>query len=146
MLPQIRTYQPGSPLRRALGSEWARLFDDAFGPGEWSRWAPAADLYETADEFILEMGLPGFDPADIDVTVEHGILAVSGQRTRNEEDEKRNYHVREHTYERFSRSFSIPASVNVEGVQADFEKGMLLVSLPKAAEAKPRKIEVGNKR
>jgi HSP20 family protein len=145
MLPQIRTYQPGSPIRRALGSEWARLFDDANSPDAWTVWAPAADLYETTEEFILEMGLPGFDPDDIDVTVEHGILGVTGQRTRNEGDEDRNYHVREHTYERFTRSFSIPASVSVSGVRADFDKGMLVVTLPKAAEAKPRKIEVSKR-
>lgn len=149
MLPQIRTYQPGSALRRSadFGSDWNRLIDDAFGRvlNGWTTWTPAADLYETGDEFVLEMGLPGFDKDSIEVTVERGILTVSGQRARREEDESYTYHVREHTHDRFTRSFALPASVNTDDVRADFHHGMLVVTLPKLAEAKPRRIAVAAK-
>lgn len=106
---------------------------------------PAADLFETDEEFVLELELPGLGREDIEVTVEKGILTVSGQRsteTEEERGERHTYHVRERSYDRFSRSFSLPHSVTHEQVDAQFENGMLTVRLPKAAEAKPRRIEV----
>ncbi len=149
MLPEVVTYQPGTAARRAagFGLDLNRLFDDRFGRGVngWSAWSPAADLYETNDEFVLRMGLPGFDPEAIDITVERGILTVSGQRTRDEREEQYSYHVREHTYDRFTRSFSLPSTVNADDVRADFHHGMLVVTLPKASEAKPRKIAISAK-
>lgn len=148
MLPTT-TYRPGSALRRwsDTGSDFNRLFDELWNRGlnGWTTWTPAADLYETNEEFVLEIGLPGFRHEDIEVTVERGILTVSGQRPARQEDESFTYHVREHTYERFSRSFQLPASVNADDVTAEFENGMLVVTLPKAAEAKPRRIAVSAK-
>ena len=145
MLPEVRTYQPGSAIRR--GADWTRLFDDMLGRdlNGWTAWTPAADLYETEDSFVLELGLPGYTGDDIQVTVERGILTVTGQRSRREGDERVTYHLREHTYDRFTRSFSLPASVRADEVRAEFEQGMLVVTLPKTAEAKPRKVEVSVK-
>lgn len=145
MLPQIRT-RPSTAFRRGtdFGSDWNRLIESAFGDvNGWTSWAPAANLYENPDEFVLEMGLPGFDPDSVEVNVERGILTVSGQRARSEEDEGRTYHVRELTHERFTRSFSFPSSVSADDVRADFHGGMLVVTLPKSAEAKPRRVEIG---
>lgn len=145
MLPQIRT-RPSTAFRRGtdFGSDWNRLMESAFGDvNGWTSWAPAANLYENPDDFVLEMGLPGFDPDSVEVNVERGILTVSGQRARSEEDEGRTYHVRELTHERFSRSFSFPSSVSADDVRADFHGGMLVVTLPKSAEAKPRRVEIG---
>lgn len=148
MLP-TRTYRPETTLRRGSdrSSEMGRLFDDLFGYtprlATWSPWMPAADLFETSDEFVLEMELPGFDSEELEVTVEHGILTVSGHRTtEGENGERVNYHVRERSYDRFSRSFSLPRSVNADEVDAGYENGILRVTLPKAAEAKPRHISV----
>ncbi len=152
MLPQVQTFRPSSAVRRStgFGSDWNRLFDEAFGLFgnglTWTAWTPAADLYETPDEFVLEMGLPGFDHDNIELTVERGILTVSGQRPRKEEDENLTYHVREHTYDRFTRSFALPASVNADDVKAEFDNGMLIVRLPKLAEARPRRIQIAAKK
>lgn len=148
MLPTT-SYRPGTALRRRseAGSDWNRLFDELWSRGinGWTTWTPAADLYETGEQFVLEIGLPGFRHDDIEVTVERGILTISGQRPMREDDESYTYHVREHTYDRFSRSFQLPTSVNADDVTAEFENGMLVVRLPKAAEAKPRRIAVSAK-
>lgn len=150
MLPQLRTYQPGSAIRRGagIGSDWIRLFDDAFNRdlNGWTAWTPLADLYETEDEFVLEMGLPGFDAESIDVTVERGVLTVTGRREATDETASREYHVREHTFDRFTRSFSLPSSVVVDDVSAEYEGGMLSVRLPKAAEAKPMRVQIAAKK
>lgn len=149
MLP-TSTRRPAT-LRR--GDNWAsemnRMFDEFLGYSPrlatWSAWTPAADLFETSDEFVLEMELPGFDNEDIEVTVERGILTVTGRRTAESEadnGERVNYHVRERSFERFSRSFSLPQSVNADDVDAQYKNGILRVTLPKVAEAKPRQITV----
>lgn len=151
MLPTRRTYRPATVSRRRdVGSDLDRWFDDFFTRqlSGWTAWNPAADLYETDDEFVLELELPGMSRNDLEVTVEKGILTVSGQRsteTESERDERHTYHVRERSYDRFSRGFSLPHTVNPDEVDATFENGMLTVRLPKAAEAKPRRIEVHTK-
>jgi len=146
MLPQIRRYQPARQLRRQAvnGSDLFSLFDEAFSRdlNGWSAWTPTADLYETGDDFVLEMGLPGFVADDVEVTVERGVLTVSGQRASEEEEDARQYHVREQVYDRFARSFALPASVTSEEVTAEFDNGMLTVRLPKVAEAKPRRVKI----
>lgn len=147
MLP-TRTSRP-NVLRRT--NDWTsdvnRMFDEFFNLtprlSTWSAWMPAADLYETSDEFVLEMELPGFDKDDIEVTVERGILTVTGQhRAEAEESERATYHVRERSFDRFSRSFSLPRSVDADSVDATYKNGILHVTLPKVAEAKPRQIAV----
>lgn len=147
MLPMTRTRSPNASFRRraGFGSDIDELFDTILRPSlnAWTAWTPAADLYESADEYVLELGLPGFEIDDIEVTVERGLLTVTGNRTAQEEDAgNRTYHLREHSYERFSRSFALPGSVTADEVEAEFDDGMLIVRLPKSAEAKPRRIAV----
>ncbi len=130
-------------LRPDLGN----LFDEFFGQpmSTWSAWTPVADLYETPEAFVLEMELPGFDLDDIELTMEKGVITVTGERKVEEEKENgvgRTYHLRERSMERFTRSYSLPRSVEPDRVDASFANGVLYVTLPKAAEAKPRRIEV----
>ncbi len=103
---------------------------------------PAADLYETDDGFTLKMNLPGYDLADIDVNLEQGVLLVSGSRKGETDEEKGTYHVRERSWGQFNRSFTVPHKIDPKAVQAEFANGVLIVNLPKAAEAKARRIEV----
>lgn len=145
MLPTLSI--PRSGVRR--GTDWTsdmdRFFDEFFRTprmSTWSAWTPPADLYETGDEFVLEMEMPGFHKDDLQVTVERGILTVSGQRREQEREENVTYHVRERSYDRFSRSFSLPQSVNADDVDAEYDNGILRVRLPKLSEAKPRQIAV----
>jgi len=130
--------------------ELSNMLDDFFGRplNSWSAWTPAADLFETEDAFVLEMELPGFGLDDIELTMERGVLTVSGSRSieETEETEGRTYHLRERSVDRFSRSYALPRSVNPDDIDANFAEGVLRVVLPKAPEAKPRRIEVKAKR
>lgn len=121
-----------------------RLFDEMFTRPTFSvaPGAPEADFYETENDFVLEMDLPGFTHDDVDVTVEKGVLSIAGERTFEREEDEGTYHLRERTWGKFSRSFSIPHTIEDEGVDASFHKGVLTVKLPKAAEAKARRIEI----
>ena len=127
-----------------LRNEIDRLFADFFErpSGDFGRFTPPADLYETDEAYNVEMELPGFSRDDINVTIEQGMLTISGRRAREESSENENYHLRERSIGRFSRSFSLPASIEANDVEARFEEGLLKVNLPKAEEARTRKIEV----
>ncbi|HKK08143.1 MAG TPA: Hsp20/alpha crystallin family protein [Gemmatimonadota bacterium] len=131
------------PWTGSMVPELSTMLDDFFGRplSSWSAWTPAADLYETEDAFVLEMELPGFDLDDIELTMERGVLTVTGSRSV-EETEGRTYHLRERSVDRFTRSYALPRSVSAEDIDASFAEGVLKVTLPKAPEAKPRRIEV----
>ncbi len=126
-----------------LRNEIDRLFADFFErpSGDFGRFTPPADLYETDEAYEVEMELPGFSRDDVQVTIEQGMLTISGRRAE-ERTEDENYHLRERSVGRFSRGFSLPASIEADQVEARFDEGLLRVTLPKAAEARTRKIEV----
>lgn len=147
MLPTMRGTRSDQGLRRLsdLRYEMDRLFDDVFDDrsrSRESRWAPATNLVETDDEYEVSLELPGFDRDDLEVTVEQGVLNISGRRTAEHDQEARTYHLRERATGQFSRSFSLPNSVDAGDVTAEFDRGLLKVHLPKQAEARVRKIEV----
>lgn len=148
MLPS--TSSSGTRLNRytprnvpGLRNEIDRLFADFFErpSGDFGRFTPPADLYETDEAYHVEMDLPGFTRKDIEVTIEQGMLTISGRREQQTAEDE-NYHLRERSVGRFSRSFSLPASIEANDVEAHFDEGLLKVSLPKAVEARTRKIEV----
>jgi len=126
-----------------------KLFDEAFGhflnePAETRPWSPAVDILETENELVLTADLPGISMDNIDVRIENGTLALSGERKfeRSEKDEKKGYHRIERSYGTFKRYFSLPDSVDAEKVAASYENGVLKVTLPKKELAKPRTIKV----
>lgn len=144
MLPTTRTPQG---LRRLsdLRHEMDRLFDgmvEGRGSDRSASWTPAANLVETDDAYEVTLELPGFDRSDLEVTVDQGVLTLSGRRTADHEQEGRTYHLRERVTGRFRRAFSLPNSVSADDVSATYEQGVLRVHLPKQPEAKTRKIEV----
>jgi HSP20 family protein len=137
----VRRYVP------ELSEEMGRFFDQFLTTprNRWEGWSPPANVVETEDAYTVEMDLPGYDRDDIEVTLEQGILSVRGQRNEETEFDRGTYHLRERSVGTFSRSFSLPRSVDASGLEAVLENGVLSVSLPKAAEAKARKIEVNVK-
>lgn len=140
MLPTIR-YRP-TTLRNRQELDLDRWFDGFFD-NVGSRFGQgAADLYETEENYALQLDVPGFKDDEVEVTVDRGILTVNASRQRESEDEGRTYHVRERSVERFSRSFNLPASVDADDVDANLEGGVLTVTLPKTPESKPRRIAV----
>ena len=104
---------------------------------------PAIDLVVTDDHFVLMVDLPGLDKDDVEIEVKDGLLTVSGERKAEHEERKDGYHRVERAYGSFSRSLSLPQGVDADQVQADFDKGVLEVRIPKPAERKPHRVQIG---
>ncbi len=148
---------PATPLfagMEALPNRIRRMFDDAFFGMEPSvaqtiGLMPPAEIVENKNELVLTLELPGMTKKDVEVDFEDGVLTIRGEKTetRKEGDEERKYHLWERTYGGFTRSFTLPNTVDPTGIAAGFENGVLTVKLPKTPEAKAkgRKIEIAEK-
>ena len=126
-------------ISQLLGESW-------IAPEPSGTWFPAVDVEETADEVILVAELPGMLEEDVHVEVENNILTVRGEKReeREECERKSSYHVWERRYGIFKRTFTVPQSVQVDSIQAEFDNGILTVHMPKAPNAKSRRIEIGS--
>jgi HSP20 family protein len=126
---------------------FARLFESFFNDAQGEEvsnrnWVPPVDIQETAEGYRLQAELPGLTREDIDITLENNVLRLSGERKYERDVKKESFHRVERTYGTFSRAFALPQQVNGEGVQAAFENGVLTITVPKAEQAKPRKIAI----
>ena len=120
-----------------------RLFDERlYRNGESVGWTPAVDIYEDDEGVTLRFELAGVEPKDVDIRFENGVLTLRGERKLEKEEKRENYHRVERSYGTFTRSFTLPGTVDAEKIRAESKNGVLTVSLPKKAEAKPRAIEV----
>ena len=125
-----------------------RLFRDPRGPeGQdealtTSAFAPPVDVYEDEHNVTLKIEVPGIDEKDIDVRIENNTLTVHGERKIEKEEKEENYRRVERHYGAFTRTFTLPTTVDGEKVSANYDKGVLKVTLPKKAEAKPKQIKV----
>ena len=128
-------------INRVFGDAYTRRYDDDLTQrGEWS---PPVDIYENGNqEIVLQAELPGIAREDLDVRVENNTLTLRGERKHATEVKQEQYHRVERSYGSFSRSFSLPTRLDTEHVRADFKEGVLTITLPVKAEAKPRQIEV----
>ena len=107
-----------------------------------SSFAPAVDVYEDEHNVTLKIEVPGIDEKDIDVRIENNTLTVHGERKIEKEEKEENYRRVERQYGSFTRTFNLPPTVDPEKVRADYDKGVLQITLPKKAEAKPKQIKV----
>jgi HSP20 family protein len=107
-----------------------------------SSFAPAVDVYEDEHQVTLKIEVPGIDEKDIDVQVENNTLTVHGERKIDKEEKEENYRRVESRYGSFTRTFTLPQTVDTESVSATYDKGVLKIALPKKAEAKPKQIKV----
>ena len=123
-----------------------RLFRESFEGQDQalatSSFAPAVDVYEDEHQVTLKIEVPGIDEKDIDVRVENNTLTVSGERKIEKEEKEENFRRVERQYGSFTRSFTLPSSVDTGQVSAHYDKGVLKISLVKKAEAKPKQIKV----
>jgi len=123
-----------------------RLFESSFqgkaDNSELTVWAPAVDIYETENELVLKADLPDINEKDLDVRVENNMLTIRGERKFEEKVKEDNYLRVERSYGSFSRSFSLPTTVNSEAIKAQYTNGVLTVELPKRAESKPKQVKV----
>ena len=136
------------PFRNAnsLQEQFSRLFDTSF-PGRSSEsdlttWAPAVDIQETENELVLKADLPGIEEKDIDVRIENSTLTIRGERKFEKQVNEDNYLRVERSYGSFSRSFSLPNTINTEAIHAEYKNGVLTVQMPKRAESKPKQVKV----
>jgi len=107
-----------------------------------SSFAPAVDVYEDEHKVALKIEVPGIEEKDIDVRVENNTLTVHGERKIETEEKEENYRRVERQYGSFTRTFTLPPTVDTDNVSANYEKGVLKITLPKKAEAKPKQIKV----
>jgi HSP20 family protein len=126
-----------------------RLFHESFNSAEGrdeslatSNFAPAVDVYEDEHNITLKVEVPGIEEKDIDVRIENNTLTVHGERKIEKEEKEENYRRIERQYGSFTRTFTLPNTVDTESVSANYEKGVLKVKLAKKAEAKPKQIKV----
>jgi HSP20 family protein len=125
-----------------------RLFEDAGRgyrseePAATTSWSPAVDIFEAEGEIVVKAELPGMDRKDIALHLENNVLTLRGERRFEKETKEENYHRIERSYGAFSRSFSIPTSVDEEKIRADYKDGVLKIMLPKKEQAKPKQIKI----
>jgi HSP20 family protein len=122
-----------------------RLFRETQGPEEaltTTSFAPPVDVYEDEHTVTLKIEVPGIDEKDIDVRIENNVLTVHGERKFEKEEKEENFRRVERQYGSFTRTFTLPTTVDAEKVSANYDKGILKVVLPKKAEAKPKQIKV----
>jgi HSP20 family protein len=128
---------PGYGGLSSLQDELDRLFESPL-----TDWAPALDVYEDKDNFVVQMELPGLKREDINVTLQDGVLVISGERRTEEKRNEGEIRRQERFYGKFQRTLSLPTPVAADKVKAQYKDGVLMVTVPKAEEAKPRKIDV----
>jgi len=127
-----------------------RLFRDAFssvlpvreGELPTRAWAPAVDICENENNIVLKAELPGVDPKDVEVRVEDNTLYLKGERKFEKDTKEENYHRIERSYGSFARSFALPNSIDAEKVAAEYQDGLLTLTLPKREETKPKTIKI----
>ena len=105
-------------------------------------WAPALDISERKDAYLVTVEVPGVEPEDLDITMEDGLLTIKGERQFTSESSEQQFHRVERRYGAFRRSITLPAQVQADHIEATFDNGVLQIVVPKAEEAKPKRIQV----
>ena len=129
---RLSTFFSRAPMRRGNGKESITL----------PEWTPLADITEDDREYVIKAELPELRKEDVKVTVENGVLTMSGERKFEKEEKKKKYHRVERGYGSFVRTFALPEDADADKIKAEFKHGMLEVHLPKNEKAKPKQIEV----
>jgi HSP20 family protein len=145
MSSMITRWDPFRELAQ-LQNRVNRLFQETnFGQEEGittSSFVPPVDIYETEQNIVLKLEVPGVEQKDLDIRIENNTITIRGERNFEKEVKEENFHRVERRYGSFQRSFSLPNTVNTEQVSADYENGVLKVTIAKRAEAKPKQIKV----
>jgi HSP20 family protein len=139
----ITRYQPWGLLNQ-LQRELERFQDDKATDGSIStaEWAPAVDIKEDADKFIIQADVPGVKPENLDISMEAGVLTVKGEKESESKTEREGYKRVERTVGSFYRRFSLPDTADGEGINAKCKHGVLEIVIPKKEAVKPKRINV----
>ena len=123
----------GGPVLRAM---WRRpVFEEAM-------WAPAVDVLEKEDKFLVKVELPGVNENEVDISITGDMLTISGEKRSDSEVKKKGYYYSESSFGSFSRSITIPSMVDIDKIEANYDKGVMEIILPKIPEVKPKKVHV----
>jgi HSP20 family protein len=127
-------------LREAMN----HLFDEAFTPMNMMRGVgvPSVDLYQTDDDIVVRASLPGMKADDVQISITGDLLTIKGEFKEKQDKKEKSYHLREHRYGLFERTLSLPSLVESDKARADFEDGILTITLPKSEATKPKTISV----
>lgn len=146
----MNTITRWDPFRNisTLQEQVNRLFEDSFFRGRadessLAAWTPAVDIYEDGNQMVIKADLPDVHEKDIEVRLENNLLTIRGDRKFEKKVSEENYLRVERAYGSFSRSFSLPSTVDAERINAEHRNGVLTITLPKREESKPRQIKVG---
>ena len=143
-LMEWRPFREVTRLRREMDHLW----DDYFGSGRRglqplrAEFAPAVDVKESADQVVVKAEVPGMDAKDINISVTGEVLTIKGEKKSEREEKEENYHLVERSYGSFSRSLKLPAAVDLDKIEAKYDKGVLTVTCPKKEAVKPKAIEI----
>lgn len=142
MLARWDPFQEMMTLRNAVD----RLFDASMNTGDANTrplaWGMPLDVIEEGDAYIVKANIPGINPDDIEITFTGNVLTIKGEMHSDDEVKENRYHMRERRYGAFSRSISLGDRINGENISAAYDNGVLTLTLPKAEEAKPKRITV----
>jgi HSP20 family protein len=122
-----------APVRRQDGQEESMTV---------AEWAPVVDISENDKEYLIKAELPGIKKEDVHISVEKGVLTISGERKFEKEEKDKKYHRVERAYGAFVRTFIVPDDAEADKVAAEFKDGLLTIHIPKSEKAKPKQIEV----
>jgi HSP20 family protein len=135
-------YEPWALVSR-LHKDMDRLFGAPLATAADSgAWLPPVDIHEEADQFALQVDLPGVDPKAVEITADQGVLTIRGQREDSRRETREGYRRVERIKGEFQRRFSLPESADAQGIKAKFINGVLEVSIPKVAQVQPHRITV----
>jgi len=135
----------------ALHRRLTRMLDDAFRPTPWSdqdtgtltsNWLPPVDIFENENTLRIVAEVPGVSPEDVKISLENNVLSIQGEKKQVAEEQTERVHRYERTYGTFERTFTLPATIDAEHIEASYRAGVLTVSLPKVERARPREIPV----
>ncbi|WP_347275629.1 Hsp20/alpha crystallin family protein [Candidatus Kuenenia sp.] len=133
----------------SLQNEINRMFDQFFRGWDFSgfgqeagTWSPSIDLAETDESVVVKAEIPGIDPKEVNISIQDNNLIIKGEKKEEKEEKGKNYYRMERSYGRFSRSVELPASVDMEKVNAECKNGVLEITLPKKEEVRPKQISV----
>jgi len=124
-------------LNRTVNDPYVQRTEDSYGA-----WAPPVDIFERQDQLVIRAEVPGVHKEDMDVRIENGVLTLHGERKEEREEKDVNTHLMERVYGSFTRSFSLPTTVDPTRVTAAYKDGVLEVTVPKVETAKPKKVEI----
>jgi HSP20 family protein len=147
-LEDAGTWSPLARFRSEMDNLFERFFGDAWGtsmleslPARFGR-GPRLDLAESENEIAVKAELPGVEPNEVHVDLTGNTLTIRGEKRQEKEEKRENYHCVERRYGSFNRSVQLPASVDPEKITAGFKNGLLTITMPKRADAKPKRITV----